>query len=232
MTIVMIVAIMSIVMYVVNTKVCRGGAPVKVSREQVAENRRRILTAASKLFREKGFDGVGVDAVMQSAGLTHGAFYGHFQSKEDLVAHACSHALADTDESWRSSSDPLRALAALYLNAEHCKNPGGGCLLAALGPDVARQSGAARRAFADALRIRIDSLAKLHAGSSAVQRREKAIATWAGLVGAMILARAVDDPALADEILKAGVAVFGDKRAVANRSASPRKKVPRRRTRS
>jgi TetR/AcrR family transcriptional repressor of nem operon len=204
---------------------------MKVSREQVAENRRRILAAASKLFRENGFDGVGVDAVMQSAGLTHGAFYGHFESKEDLVAHACAHALADTDESWLSSSHPLPALAALYLADEHCDNPGEGCLLAALGSEVARQGGAARRAFTDALRLRFDALTKVVPGGPPVKRREKAIATWAGLVGALILARAVDDPALADEILKSGIAVFGKKPAMCGRSASPRKKVARRRPR-
>jgi TetR/AcrR family transcriptional repressor of nem operon len=191
---------------------------MKVSREQVAENRKRILKVASKLFREKGFDGVGVDAVMKAAGLTHGAFYGYFSSKEELIDQACAQGLADVDESWRASSDPLTALAGLYLAADHCENPGEGCLLAALGSEVVRQSGDARRALTDALRARIDILAELSPGDSPAARREKAIATWAGLIGALILARAVDDPALTGELLRTGKAVFGGKRGHARRS--------------
>jgi TetR/AcrR family transcriptional repressor of nem operon len=76
---------------------------MKVSREQFVANRTRILEAASRLFREKGFDGVGLNAVMQAAGLAQGAFYSHFRSKDELVAHACAHALAQSDESWRTA---------------------------------------------------------------------------------------------------------------------------------
>jgi TetR/AcrR family transcriptional repressor of nem operon len=184
---------------------------MKVSREQVAIHRRRILEAASVLFRESGFDAIGVDAVMKEAGLTHGGFYGHFESKEDLIAQACAHGLAMADDSWTASADPIAALAAAYLNQEHCDNPGEGCVLAALGADVARQGTGVRHAFTDGFRLRIDQLARLMPGRSRAARRRRAIATWAGLAGAMVLARAVDDPALSREIQKAGVATFGEK---------------------
>src|SRR5215813_374037 len=98
----------------------RGGGRMKVSRERFAENRARIVDAASRLFREKGFDGVGLDAVMEAAGLTHGAFYGHFASKEDLIAQACAAAFAHADESWRAAAAPRRKLARLYLAEDHC----------------------------------------------------------------------------------------------------------------
>jgi TetR/AcrR family transcriptional repressor of nem operon len=148
---------------------------------------------------------------MKEAGLTHGGFYGHFDSKDDLVAKACTHALVNADDSWRSAADPQAALAAAYLNPEHCANPGGGCVLAALGPDIARQPADARKALTDSVRTRVDQLATLLPGRSASARRKQAIATWAGLVGAMVLARGVDDPSLTEEILEVGKKVFGGK---------------------
>ncbi len=184
---------------------------MKVSREQVAIHRRRILDAASRLFRQKGFDAVGVDAVMKEAGMTHGGFYGHFASKEDLMARACAHGLALADDSWAAAAYPVAALAAAYLDQEHCDNPGDGCVLAALGADVSRQGKGVRHAFTAGFRERVDQLARLMPGHSRAAQRRRAIATWAGLVGSMVLARAVDDPALSREIQKAGVATFGEK---------------------
>lgn len=182
---------------------------MRVNREQVARNRERILEAASRLFRERGFDGVGVDAVMKEAGLTHGGFYGHFASKEDLVTQACAHGFTKMDEPWAAARDPLAALAAAYLAEDHCEQPGEGCLLPTLGSDIARQGGGVRQAYTEFLRERIDRLTTLLPGRSKAARRRQAIATWAGLVGAMMLARAVDDPALSAEIRKAGIATFG-----------------------
>jgi TetR/AcrR family transcriptional regulator, transcriptional repressor for nem operon len=195
---------------------------VRVSREQMAENRRRIVEAASRLFREKGFDGIGIDGIMKEAGLTHGGFYGHFESKDDLIAHACAHASAAADYSWASAPDPVPVLATAYLSPDHCANPADGCLLAALGSEIPRQDGGARRAFTEDLRARVDQLTSLLPGRSRAARREKAIATWAGLVGAMVLARAVDDASFSDEILKAGVAAFGAKPPAGDGSAPPK----------
>src|SRR5882672_8982346 len=98
---------------------------MKVTRERAAENHRRILEVASRLFRDHGFDGVGVDAIMKQAGLTHGGFYGQFKSKDDLIAQACAHALAGADVSWASAADPAAALAAAYLAPENCADRAG-----------------------------------------------------------------------------------------------------------
>ena len=184
---------------------------MKVSREQAAQNRERILEAAGQRFRERGFEGIGVADLMKEAGLTHGGFYGHFSSKEDLIAEASARALAQSLALWgkladRAPGDPLSALAGAYLTSRHRDNPGAGCVLAALGPDVSRQGPAVRRTVADHVRSACDLLAKLIPGKSKSARRRKAISTYATLVGAMVMARAVDDRALSQEILDAGLA--------------------------
>jgi TetR/AcrR family transcriptional regulator, transcriptional repressor for nem operon len=184
---------------------------MKVSREQAAQNRERILDAAAQLFRERGFDGIGVADLMKEAGLTHGGFYGHFSSKDDLIAQASARELTSSLAHWsrvsdRASGDRLSAIAAVYLNRAHRDNPGAGCVLAALGPDVSRQGPAVRGAVTDYLRSVVDLLVNLVPGKSKAARRQKAISTYATLVGAMVLARAVDDRALSQEILDAGLA--------------------------
>src|SRR5215217_3193333 len=118
---------------------------MKVSRAEAAQNRERIIEAAARLFRERGFDGIGVAELMKFAGLTHGGFYGHFASKEDLMAQASTHALNRVQDHWekfaeRESGQPLAALQASYLSPQHRDNPGKGCLMAALGADAARQT--------------------------------------------------------------------------------------------
>ena len=184
---------------------------MKVSREQAAQHRERILEAAAQRFRERGFEGIGVADLMKEAGLTHGGFYGHFSSKDDLIAEACARALAQSLARWhkvadRASGDPLSALAGAYLTSSHRDNPGAGCVLAALGPDVSRQGPAVRHSVTGYVRSACDLLAKLVPGKSKAARRQEAISTWATLVGAIVIARAVDDPALSQEILDAGLA--------------------------
>ena len=182
---------------------------MKVSREQAALNRERILDAAAQLFRERGFEGIGVADLMNEAGLTHGGFYGHFSSKDDLIAQASARELTRSLAHWskvgeRASGDRLSAIAEVYLTSAHRDNPGAGCVLAALGPDVSRQGPSVRRAVTDYVRSVCDLLAKLVPGRSKAARRRKAVSTYATLVGAMVLARAVDDRALSQEILDAG----------------------------
>src|SRR5436309_12362099 len=111
---------------------------MKVSREQAAQNRERIIEAAAQLFRERGFEGIGVADLMKKAGLTHGGFYGHFSSKDDLIAEASARALAGSlallsNVAERPSGDPLSTIASGYLTSKHRDDPGTGCLLAALG---------------------------------------------------------------------------------------------------
>jgi TetR/AcrR family transcriptional repressor of nem operon len=183
---------------------------MKVSREQAVQNRERIVEAAAQLFRERGFDGIGVADLMKEAGLTHGGFYGHFSSKEELIAEASARALTGSLAAWsklaeRAPDDPLSAVADAYLTSRHRDNPGAGCLLAALGPDVSRQGPPVRRAVTGYVRSAFDLLTKLVPGKKAA-RRQKAISTCATLVGAMVLARAVDDRAFSQEILDAGLA--------------------------
>ena len=184
---------------------------MRVSREQAIQTRERIVEAAAQLFRERGFDGIGVADLMKEAGLTHGGFYGHFSSKEDLIAEASARALTRSLADWsqvadRASGDRLSAVAGFYLSSRHRDNPGAGCLLAALGADVSRQGRAVRHTVTDYVRSACDLLATLVPGKSKAARRQKAISTYATLVGAMVIARAVDDPALSQEVLDAGLA--------------------------
>ncbi len=189
---------------------------MKVSKEQMAENRERILDTAAQLFREKGFDGIGVADLMKSAGLTHGGFYGHFASKDDLMAQATERALGRLQSAWaqlargaaEQDQDPLAAVEAAYLSARHRDAPGHGCLLAALGSDAARQGPAVRQAVTEGVRQQVEGLATLVPGRTKAAKRQRALADYASLVGAMVLARAVDDAALSDEILQATAAAL------------------------
>ena len=152
---------------------------MRVSREQAVQNRERIVEAAAQLFRERGFDGIGVADLMKEAGLTHGGFYGHFSSKEELIAEASARALADSLAVWskraeRASGDPLSAVASAYLTSRHRDNPGAGCLLAALGPDVSRHGPLVRRAVTGYVRSAVDLLTKLVPDKSKAARRQKA----------------------------------------------------------
>ena len=181
---------------------------MKVSRIQEAENHERILDVATRLFRERGIDGIGVAELMKAAGLTHGGFYGHFKSKEDLVAQACARAVLRMRQNWtnvidQAPGDPLEALAATYLTPKHRDGAGRGCPMAALGSEIARQAPPVRRAFTEELRPFLDYLSRNVQGNSNHLRRQKALATYAGLVGALIVSRAVDDPDLSNEILSA-----------------------------
>jgi TetR/AcrR family transcriptional repressor of nem operon len=171
---------------------------MKVSREQMAENRHRILDAASRLFREKGFDAVSVVEVMKAAGLTHGGFYGHFTSKDDLIAQTLAHVLAAD----AGGGGDLRAYVDAYLSPRHRDNAAGGCPTACLAADIRHQTAAARAAMTEGLRSQIDRVSAALPRVSPADNRRAAIGSWAAMVGALILARAIDDPALSDEILE------------------------------
>ncbi|BAL24043.1 TetR/AcrR family transcriptional regulator [Azoarcus sp. KH32C] len=180
---------------------------MKVSREQAAENRQRVVEIAAKLFRERGLDGIGVADLMKSAGLTHGGFYGHFGSKEDLMAEACTRAMEGSLSTWRERIDaapekPLAAVAELYLSTAHCQQAGDGCALAALGSEASRHAPPVRHALTEGLRELIELLTTIVPGRSKAARRERALATFASMVGAIVLARSADDPALGEEILR------------------------------
>ena len=180
---------------------------MRVSRAEAAQNRERIIEVAAKLFREHGFDGVGVADLMKSAGLTHGGFYGHFASKEDLMAQACARALESSlgdlqQAAEHGGENAFSAVASAYLSPAHRDQPSEGCVLAALGAEAARRSSPVRGAFTQGVRSVVDALTRLAPGKSKRLQRERALATVASMVGALILARAVDDAELSDEVLR------------------------------
>jgi TetR/AcrR family transcriptional repressor of nem operon len=185
---------------------------MRVTREKAAENRARIVDTASRLFREKGFDGVGLDAIMNEVGLTHGGFYGHFTCKEDLAAEAVAHALEKSAELQRQYTNVADLVSEFYLSESHFADRANGCALVALGGDMARRSKGVRSGATSYVRFQLEWLAGLVKGAAAVRRR-RAIITLAGVVGALTLARAVDDPVLSDEILSTARQVFGSDRA-------------------
>ena len=186
---------------------------MRVSREKAAEHRDRIIDAAGALFRAKGFGGIGVADIMKAADLTHGGFYGHFASKDDLVAQASRRTMDRAAENWTklveaSPDNPYAALLEHYLSPKHRDDPGKGCAFAALGNDTARSGKIVRKAFAEGLAPLLDILAqsisgKSIPGKSKAARRRKAIAAMATLVGALTLARAVEGTPLSDEMLEA-----------------------------
>jgi TetR/AcrR family transcriptional regulator, transcriptional repressor for nem operon len=177
---------------------------MRVTAERKAETRERILTAAEDLFRAHGIDAVGVDAIMHKAGLTHGGFYAYFPSKEALVAEASAASLARSADRWERISQADDADAALsrivdsYLDAAHVAMAERGCVLTTLGPEVARRPGI-RPAISASIRRMVDALARCLPG----QNRERAVAMLTSMVGAVVLARLADEPALAAEILAA-----------------------------
>ena len=181
---------------------------MRVTREQAAKNRERVIDTAARLFREKGYSGIGVADLMKAAGLTHGGFYGNFDSKEDLMAAACTRAFEGAAARWADliARYPDTALAQIvdnYLSRQHVAHPGQGCAIAALGPDLGRLSAPLRDMTAAGVRAQIDVLAPLMEGGSAQDQRRAAMGAFAAMVGALVLARAVSDDALGDEILAA-----------------------------
>jgi len=170
---------------------------MKVSREQMAANRERILEVAGRQFRERGYDAVTVSDVMKAAGMTHGAFYGHFKSKEELFAQALGAALAASPAPGRD----LAAYARGYLSDVHCRDHSGGCATAGLAAEAIRQGPEARAELTASLQRQIEKLSAVVTTGSPSEKRRAAMASWAAMVGALVLARASADPALSAELL-------------------------------
>jgi TetR/AcrR family transcriptional regulator, transcriptional repressor for nem operon len=175
---------------------------MRVTKEKAAENRERILDAASRLIRERGISGAGVDALTEAAGMTHGSLYSQFGSKERLVEEALAYALAASGKTTAEAATLDRYVSA-YLSSEHRDRPGQGCPLAALVCEMPRQGSGARQTFTTGLQAMSRRLSSLMgSGLKQRQRDNKALATIASLVGALVLARAVNDPKLSDDILR------------------------------
>jgi len=172
--------------------------------ERKAETRQRILDAAGALFRRYGIDGVGVDAIMHEAGLTHGGFYAHFASKEALAAEVAAVELARSAAKWDEishGSDPAAALARIvepYLDPTHVAAVAQGCALPALGPELARRP-EARAGLAEPIRTMLAALQRCRPEDGA----PGAMARLSCMVGAVLLARLAQDPTLAAGLLDA-----------------------------
>lgn len=188
---------------------------MKITKEQAQKNREKIIDVASKKFRECGFDGIGVADLMREAGFTHGGFYGHFSSKEELMIAACLHAFEQSRTRWEKQGTGERALslkklASLYNKKIHRDSPGEGCPVPALAVDVSHQADELRTAFTENIKANIQMIADSITTCSKSEAKRKSIAAWSMLVGSMILARAVNDAKLSDQILDVGSEYAGE----------------------
>ncbi|NPD68814.1 TetR/AcrR family transcriptional regulator [Lichenicola cladoniae] len=196
----------------------------RVSQEQAAENRAKVVATAASLFRERGLEGVGIAELMAEAGLTHGGFYGQFGSKQELAGEACAHAFDSTERAWSSvavgqaaghDTNRLRRMAEFYFTP---RPPAAGCPMATLAGDSARApaGGPVRRAFTAGLRRMADLVARTPrqpvAGPDDAWDAH-ALAVMAAMVGALVLRQASDDPELGDAIERAVMRLAGEQRA-------------------
>ena len=171
------------------------------------ETRERIVANAAALLRESGVDGIGVADLMRAAGLTHGGFYAHFKSKEELVAASASAAMGQTIAHLRAAAEKAprnearRAIVDSYLNGRHRDHPGKGCAAAAIGADIARLSPETRGALEQRLE-EMFALLEEYCGARS-EGRQKAIAMFCTMVGALLLSRTAKSRALSEEILQA-----------------------------
>ena len=183
---------------------------MRVSRIQAAENRQTVINVASRLFRERGFDGIGLKDLMEGAGLTQGAFYKQFDSKEDLAAQASRRALESASQRWSAAiaenpDDPLGAVIAFYLSAGHREEKLDGCPVVALGSDAARQGAGVKAAFEEGIKAYLEVLDPLLPKTDGEDSKRKAMVVLSTMVGAMTLSRAVNDPDLAQAFQNAAV---------------------------
>lgn len=179
-----------------------------------ARTRASILEAAARAFRERGVHGVAIADLMRSADLTHGGFYAHFPSKDALLAEAARRGLDESHEAFLTAAAeanptaPLREIIRRYVSRQHRDVPAEGCAMPALAGEMARESLEVRRAFTSGVEEFLDGLTGYCPGDTPEARRDAALALTAGMVGAVALARAVDDPALSDRMLLAARRFF------------------------
>lgn len=172
----------------------------------------RIVSAAARAIRRSGYDGTGVADIMKEAGLTHGAFYAHFASREAMLAEAAGKACAESSAAAaravasRPSGEALAGMLRSYLSQAHVANVALGCPLAALGSETARQAPEVRRVATRHIREMVELFARQSPDGGPPAAHQRALVTLSTMVGALLLARAVDEPAFADELLGAALA--------------------------
>jgi TetR/AcrR family transcriptional repressor of nem operon len=179
---------------------------MRVTKAQADANRAAIIAAASRLFREKGIASVSVAEIVDVAGLTAGAFYSHFRSRREVEAEAAVDMVTNGAKSWQAVVDgagerPLEALVDYYLTRDHF-GASSGCPFATLGPELVRSTPATKQALAAALPLQLAVIEAIVPGTKA-ERKRRAVDIYTRLVGAVIVARGVEDRALQDEILAA-----------------------------
>jgi AcrR family transcriptional regulator len=171
----------------------------------------RIVETAARAIRRSGYGGAGVAEIMKEAGLTHGGFYAHFESREGMLAEAADRAGADTVAFLTrvaAEAPPEKALAAMlrtYLSKEHVESAETGCAVAALGSEMPRQAPKVRRAATRRIKEMIDLVARQSPDWGQPGAHDRALVTVATAVGALVLARAVDDPRLSDTLREAAL---------------------------
>jgi TetR/AcrR family transcriptional regulator, transcriptional repressor for nem operon len=174
----------------------------------------RIVGAAARAIRRSGYNGTGVADIMKDVGLTHGGFYAHFDSREAMLAEAADQAGAESVATLTrvaAAAPPREAVQAMiqaYLSKAHVEDAETGCPMAALGSEMPRQSARVRRAATRRIKETIDVVARHSPGRGEARAREQALVTVATMVGALVLARAVDDPKLSDALRTACVKHF------------------------
>ena len=181
---------------------------MRVSRIQAAENRQTVIDVASRLFREHGFDGIGLKDLMKGAGLTQGAFYKQFESKDDLATQASRRALESAYSRWSAAAaanpeDPLGAVMAFYLSMEHRDARMEGCPIVALGSDAARQGTGVKASFEAGIREYLELVGRWVGEADGEEPSGKAMAILSTMAGALLLSRAVNDEDLSKRFLQA-----------------------------
>jgi TetR/AcrR family transcriptional repressor of nem operon len=209
---------------------------MRYSREHKLETHARIVRKASVRLREKGAHGIGVADLMKEAGLTHGGFYAHFDSREALVIEAFTHAMDRSTERWRKLTEralPEKRLAMIvnsYLTTLHRDDPGHGCAVPALGAEIARESTKTRRVFAGRLAQMIDMIAAQIPDVPRKAARKQATAALATMMGTLVMARIAGSGDFSSEILGAGRdAVLGRAKSPATKKSPPKRAAASRR---
>jgi TetR/AcrR family transcriptional repressor of nem operon len=182
---------------------------MRYSAQHKRETRERIVRTASRLFRRQGGRGVGIADLMSKLKLTHGGFYKHFDSKEQLLAEAVAMAFEETEARFAervSKARPgteLKALIESYLSLEHCANAGEGCPMAALATEIGRLPRSVRAEIDRAIKRRVKVTARFLPGATEKEREKKTMALLSGLIGTVSVARALADPAARQAVLEA-----------------------------
>jgi TetR/AcrR family transcriptional repressor of nem operon len=177
---------------------------MRKSRQEAAATRARIVKSAASEFRENGISGTGLDNLMAAAGLTHGGFYRHFESKDQVVAEACSVAFAELAEQLAAavSVGGLEALVTEYLSPRHRDNPADGCPFAALGSEIARSNDELRAAATEGFMKVVDVVAGQFKRTRPDLAKQRAVVAMSTMIGALTMSRIVTDPDLSTAILQ------------------------------